>query len=142
MTDPTDRKYAGLVKTAVGPVVGIIATLVSRWLGSSFSQKETIATLKADHSESELSERYEVLKQKYTELQAYVDRHLTKQAIQDKFTFDQITGNLLLGDRHFCSRCFHDGSDPPKQIEMYLKQDQYHCSTCSKPVRTFTMRPK
>ena len=137
-TDPTTQLFINAA-TAIAVILGTLAT---QWLTARFSNEASktslkltitelekqIANLEANHKKREADSEA-----KNSELQTYIDKHLTKRAILAAFTVEPSNGDLLRDGFHFCLKCFHDGSDPPKEIQKSFSHGKYWCPICGKP---------
>ena len=133
------------VTAAVSAVGGIIVTLVGQWFTARSPLQSRNAELLA--SNAELNKRDAAMQVKIASLQAevsgqqkYIDTHLSRKALLAKYTIDESTGSLVLDGHYFCSPCFHEDHDPPREIQMRkLPDGQYQCPKCDLPRRAFAL---
>ena len=144
----TPDPYAPLFIASATAIVSIIGTLTVQWALARSGHHESYAAIHAANAElkkhvAHLEAKDSASQIKITEIQAYIDKHLTHRAILAKFTVEPTTGDLLFGGLHFCTPCFHDGSDPPFEIQMAQRADgQFVCPKCNLPTKagkTFKM---
>jgi hypothetical protein len=126
-----DPALVDLFKTSAAAVVGVVGTLATQWLTARFSNETSKASLKAENTE--LIKREAASQTKVVELQAYIEKHLSKRAILATFTVEKPSGDLVRDGLHFCPFCFHS-ADPPTEVQMQqLYGGDHWCRVCGKP---------
>ena len=125
--------------TVITAVAGGAVPVIGYWVNARITNHTAKASFEATNAIlkkeiAQLEAKDSASQAKILELQAYIEKHLTIRAIRDRFTVDPATADLMIGNGHYCSRCFHDGSDPPTEIQMQsIPNGQFICSTCNMP---------
>ena len=121
-------------------LVATASAALGAWVNARFTNHSAKASFEATNAIlkkeiAQLEAKNSASQSKILELQAHIEKHLTIRAIRERFTVDPATADMMIGDIHYCTPCFNDGSDPPKEIQMKPVGNQFICPKCDKPRR-------
>ncbi len=131
-----------MLAAVVVPIWTAIAAITTRWIDSKFAliERDRASKLEIDSLKAALL----ALEKKNADLEAqklalmeYQQKHLTREAIKAKYQVDPITGDLVKDELHFCSKCFHEDQDPPKEVQMAQpRPGLFRCTFCQRSIDT------
>jgi hypothetical protein len=114
--------------TVVSLSIGAFVPVLFGFYGREAANKATTFELEKQITklESEKSESQKKNSQYEAKIRSFTDRAL----IRLKYTIDATTGDMMAGGLHFCTRCFNDGSEIPKEIQMREFGGKFRCTNC------------